>query len=132
MTQQEPGSERGNRLAALKSQISTRGGQSAPTTEIREEPPVQQGSKALVPAAPRAQPEQSTEAEISEQKSERKRHTLYYSTPLNDRVDDAFKQVAHDIFPLEIEKADFLEACFVYCLENLGDIRVLLQQPLNE
>ncbi|SRR5579884_3786873 len=124
---QEATSDRTSRLAALQAQIGTRG------QKPEEKPPAQkpQSPQAAAPVTvPPVQPEQSTEVERSDQqKSERKRHTLYYSTSLNTQVDNAFKQVAHDIFPLEIEKADFVEACFHYCLENLGDIQALLQQP---
>ena len=75
----------------------------------------------------------------SKQKStkevDRGRHSLYLDKPLVERVDKAYKDVAHKLYPLEIDKATFMEACLTFALENLDDIQALLvaqNSPENE
>jgi hypothetical protein len=59
-------------------------------------------------------------------KSERGRHTFYLDKELVARVDQAFKGAAHDLYPKEIEKADYLEACLTYALEHQDEIKASL------
>lgn len=64
-------------------------------------------------------------AEVANRR-ERGRHTLYLDRELVARVDQAFKQAAHDLYPQEIEKADYLETCLEYALAHPDDIKTLL------
>jgi hypothetical protein len=58
--------------------------------------------------------------------SDRKRHTVYLSKTLMKAIDTAFKDAAHDLYPQEVEKADYLETCLKYALANVDDIKMLL------
>lgn len=58
--------------------------------------------------------------------SDRARHTVYLSKTLMTAIDKAFKDAAHELYPLEIEKADYLETCLKYALAHQDDIRMLL------
>ena len=58
--------------------------------------------------------------------SDRARHTVYLSKTLMTAIDKAFKDAAHELYPLEIEKADYLETCLRYALAHQDDIRMLL------
>ena len=63
--------------------------------------------------------------------SDRARHTVYLSKTLMSAIDKAFKDAAHELYPLEIEKADYLETCLKYALAHQDEIRILLasRQP---
>ena len=58
--------------------------------------------------------------------SDRARHTVYLSKTLMSAIDKAFKDAAHELYPLEIEKADYLETCLKYALAHTDEIRGLL------
>ena len=58
--------------------------------------------------------------------SDRKRHTVYLSKTLMKAIDKAFKDAAHELYPLEIEKTDYLETCLKYALAHQDDISMLL------
>jgi hypothetical protein len=48
---------------------------------------------------------------------DRKKFTIYLGEPEMQALEDAYKKMAHDIYPLEIEKANYLEACFSFLCE---------------
>jgi hypothetical protein len=54
---------------------------------------------------------------------ERSRHSLYLEKTLVERTDQAYKGIAHDLYPTEITKSDFLEACLEYALSHLDEIK---------
>jgi len=58
--------------------------------------------------------------------SDRARHTVYLSKTLMRAIDAAFKGAAHDLYPQEIEKADYLEACLNYALTHQNEIKTAL------
>jgi hypothetical protein len=58
--------------------------------------------------------------------SDRARHTVYLSKTLMRAIDKAFKDAAHDLYPVEVEKADYLETCLRYALAHTDEIRGLL------
>lgn len=58
--------------------------------------------------------------------SDRKRHTVYLSKTLMVAIDKAFKDAAHDLYPQEVEKADYLETCLKYALAHVDDIKMLI------
>ncbi len=59
-------------------------------------------------------------------KSDRARHTLYLDKRLVSQVDTAFKAAAHELYPREIEKADYLEACLTFALAHQDEIKASL------
>lgn len=60
---------------------------------------------------PKAKPGPPTE------RDDRKRFTIYLGAPEMQALENAYKKMAHDIYPVEIEKADYLEACFSFLCE---------------
>ena len=60
------------------------------------------------------------------QQSARGRHTIYLDKTIMDQVDQAFKDAAHELYPQEIEKADYLEACLTFALSHQDEIRAAL------
>jgi len=131
VTQQE--STNTNRLALIRKQIgANKGGEKTPPPETvitqKEISTMKNESTAI--EIPQQSPAPTSE-QVS-QASDRRRHTLYFSDKLNKDLERTFRQVAHDIFPQTIEKSDFLEACFLYCLEHLDDIRSALREAAEE
>jgi hypothetical protein len=59
---------------------------------------------------------------------DRRRHSLYLDNALVGLCDQAYKEAAHELYPAEISKSDFLEACFKFALEHRGDIEAALIQ----
>jgi hypothetical protein len=59
-------------------------------------------------------------------KSERARHTIYLDKSIMGQVDQAFKDAAHELYPQEIEKADYLEACLAFALAHQDEVRAAL------
>lgn len=61
----------------------------------------------------------------------RSRTSLYLDRGIIQQADKAYKEIAHDLYPLEIDKSDFLEALFSFGLSHLVEIRKMLapQQP---
>jgi hypothetical protein len=57
---------------------------------------------------------------------ERSRHSLYLDKALVARADQAYKDIAHQLYPAEVNKSDFLEACLDYALSHLDDIKATL------
>jgi hypothetical protein len=57
---------------------------------------------------------------------DRRRHSLYLDQALVARVDRVYKGVAHELYPAEIDKADFMEALLAFSLEHLDQIKLML------
>lgn len=57
---------------------------------------------------------------------DRRRHSLYLDQVLVSRVDQVYKDVAHELYPIEIDKADFIEALLTYGLEHVDQIKLML------
>lgn len=58
----------------------------------------------------------------------RSRTSFYLDKDTTLQVDKAYREVAHDLYPLEIDKSDFLEALFSFGLTHLDEIKKLLTQ----
>ncbi len=72
-------------------------------------------------------PMQSVETvKPAKRRSDRSRHTLYLDKGIVEQVDQAFKDAAHDLYPQEVEKADYLEACLEYALAHRDEIKAAL------
>src|SRR5712692_3833945 len=59
----------------------------------------------------------------STRRSARGRHTVYLDKSIMDRIDQAFKSAAHELYPQEVEKADYLEACLIFALAHQDEIK---------
>src|SRR5947209_6427939 len=71
-------------------------------------------------------PEATAKQQKQAGQSDRKRHTVYLSKTLMRAIDKAFKDASHDLYPLEIDKADYLESCLKYALAHQDEIKGLL------
>lgn len=58
--------------------------------------------------------------------SDRSRHTFYLDTRIVKQLDQAFKDAAHELYPQEVEKADYLEACLTFALAHQEEIKASL------
>jgi hypothetical protein len=58
----------------------------------------------------------------------RTRHSFYLETAVVRSLDQAYKQTYHELYPREMSKSDFLEACLRYALSNLDTINRNLSQ----
>ena len=98
-----------DRMAALRQRLKK------PTEEDAED----------TTSMPASVPTASTKQKIAGT-SDRARHTVYLSKTLMRAIDKAFKDAAHDLYPQEVEKADYLETCLKYALAHTDEIRMLL------
>ncbi len=44
-----------------------------------------------------------------------------------DRFGEAYRTTNHELYPLEVHKSAFVEACIAYALDPLPDIKVRLR-----
>jgi len=58
----------------------------------------------------------------------RRRHSLYLDNALVGLCDQAYKAAAHELYPAEISKSDFLEACLKFALLHQDEIKKSLIQ----
>ena len=56
--------------------------------------------------------------------------SIYLERALYDRLGEAHKMVGHELYPLEVRKSAFIEACIAYALDHLPDIKTLLRKEL--
>jgi hypothetical protein len=67
-----------------------------------------------------------SQSKKSKVQSRRGRHTFYLDKTTVDQLDQAFKDAAHELYPHEIEKADYLEACLAFALAHQEEIKTAL------
>jgi hypothetical protein len=65
---------------------------------------------------------------VAAAKSTRVRQSLYLSKAVLARVDKAFKEMEHDFYPLEIDKAEYLETCLLFAIEREEEIKELIEE----
>jgi hypothetical protein len=95
-------------------------GQRFAHTEVQETPPSRdQEAQPLQRPLPTVQ---------TESRRSRRRHSWYLDTELVAKVDAAYKAVAHELYPSEVAKSDFLEACLNFALTHLGEVKAALGQ----
>jgi hypothetical protein len=58
----------------------------------------------------------------------RSRHSFYLDTAVVRSLDQAYKKTYHELYPREISKSDFLEACLRFALSYLETIKWNLSQ----
>ncbi len=65
-----------------------------------------------------------------EKKSRRVRvhRSMYLERTVYDRLGEAYKTTSHELYPLDVRKSTFVEACIAYALEHLPDIQTVLRQ----
>lgn len=94
-------SDRAKRLDALRSRITHEETPTKPATPPKEKP-----------------------------RRNRDRHTLYLDRTIVGNVDTAYKVAAHALFPIEINKSDYLEACLSFALAHQEEIKAMLAQEI--
>ncbi len=67
-------------------------------------------------------------AAVPKKEVARRRHSLYLDNALVGLCDQAYKQIAHELYPAEINKSDFLEACLKFALQHQDEIKKSLIQ----
>jgi hypothetical protein len=72
---------------------------------------------------------QPTKGSVS---GKRSRHTLYLDKGLVKLIDQAFKDTAHELYPQEIEKADYLEACLKLALAHPDQVKTMLLSNIED
>lgn len=66
---------------------------------------------------------QQEQTKSSDSGRNRKQHSIYIDSDLMKRVDKAFKQFQHEIYPAEITKSLFMECLLEKGLENIEEIK---------
>lgn len=61
----------------------------------------------------------------------RGRHTFYLDSGLVARLDRAYRDAAHELYPVEVNKSDYLEAVLTYALERAPEVKVALCAQLD-
>ncbi len=62
----------------------------------------------------------------------RERHSLYLDAELMSRIDQVHREVSHQLYPVKVGKAAFLEALLEYGLSHLEDVKEQLRSPENQ
>lgn len=62
----------------------------------------------------------------------RGRHTFYLDSGLVARLDRAYRDTAHELYPVEVSKSDYLELVLTYALEREQDIKAALRAQLDK
>ncbi len=53
--------------------------------------------------------------------------SIYLEQAIYDRLGEAYKTTNHELYPLEVRKSAFVEACIAYALDHLPDITIRLR-----
>jgi hypothetical protein len=56
--------------------------------------------------------------------------SIYLERALYDQLGEAHKMVGHELYPLEVRKSTFIEACIAYALDHLPDIKRVLREDV--
>lgn len=56
--------------------------------------------------------------------------SIYLERALLDRLSEAYKTTSHELYPLELRKSTFIEACIGYALDHLPDIKTDLRKDI--
>ncbi len=76
----------------------------------------------------RADKEHRTPAEKERPKRTRVHRNIYLGQAIYDRLGEAYKTTGHELYPLEVRKSTFVEACIAYALDHLPDIEAALRK----
>lgn len=56
--------------------------------------------------------------------------SMYLERASYDRLNEAYRITSHKLYPLEVRKSIFLEACIGYALDHLSDIESILLKEM--
>ena len=73
---------------------------------------------------------QSTQGEKERPERTRVHRSIYLERNLYERLGEAHKIVGHELYPLDVRKSTFIEACIAYALDHLQDIKTALRKDL--
>lgn len=62
----------------------------------------------------------------------RERRSFYLDVELTQRLDQAYRDLNHDLYPQRVSKSAFLETLIEYGLEHLDALKPLLPQATGE
>ncbi len=68
-----------------------------------------------------------TPEEKERPKRGRVHRSIYLEQAIYDRLGEAHKTTSHELYPLEVRKSAFVEACIAYALDHLPDIKTRLR-----
>lgn len=71
-----------------------------------------------------------TPEEKKRPKRTRVHRSIYLELAIYDRLGEAYKTTNHELYPLEVHKSAFVEACIAYALDHLPDIKAALHKNL--
>lgn len=57
--------------------------------------------------------------------------SMYLERASYDRLNEAYKMTSHKLYPLEVRKSTFMEACIAYVLDHLADIEAILSREVQ-
>jgi hypothetical protein len=57
--------------------------------------------------------------------------SMYLERASYDRLNEAYKITGHKLYPLEVRKSTFMEACIAYALDHLADIEAILSRDVQ-
>ena len=63
-------------------------------------------------------------------KRARVHRSIYLEQAIYDHLGEAYKTTKHELYPLEVRKSAFVEACIAYALDHLPDIKAALRKNL--
>jgi hypothetical protein len=72
-----------------------------------------------------------TPEEKGRPKRARVHRSIYMEQDIYDRLSEAHKMVRHELYPLEVRKSTFIEACISYALNHLSDIKRVLSDNVT-
>lgn len=62
----------------------------------------------------------------------RRRQSLHFSDASYEKLDQAYKKVAHAAYPAPLDKAPFIEAMIEFCVTHLDEVAALAQEIQEE
>jgi len=69
-----------------------------------------------------------TSGEKEQRERPRVHRSIYLERTLYDRLGEAYKTTSHELYPQEVRKSTFIEACIAYALDHLSDIKTVLRK----
>lgn len=64
---------------------------------------------------------------VASANNNRKRHSIYIDADLMKRIDDLFRQIEHEVYPIAITKSLFLEKLLEKGIAELEAVKALLK-----
>ena len=69
-----------------------------------------------------------TPREKEQSRRTRVHRSIYLEQATYERLGEVYKATGHELYPLEIRKSAFMEACIAYALDHLSDIEAILRR----